>query len=164
MAGLGMHFCANTTGSDSPEMVRLHATHGQLSFEQVAEISKGDDAMLKAQTFLQVATSSLYGRWFGFCRRYLTKACIALNAAKLQFIPTIGRPPGLTEDVLERLAILSQSIYFENYMFLAVDGKEPGMTVRIEKEFRYELPVSFCFVSPCSCGLNRGTANLSAAV
>lgn len=142
-AGLGMHFLANVT--DSPEMVRLHAKHSQLAWEQVAEISKGNDPYLKAQGFLQIATASLYGRWFEFCRQYLTKACIALNAAKLQFIPVTGRPPALTEDVIERLAILSQNIYFENYLFLAVDGQEPKMTVRIEKEFRHNLPVSQAF-------------------
>ena len=143
-AGLGMHFHANTT--NSPEMVRLHAKHGQLAWEQIAEISKGNDANLKAQAFLQIATASLYGRWFEFSRQYLTKACIALNAAKLQFIPTAGSPPGITDDVLERLAVLSQNIYFENYMFLAVDGQEPKMTVRIEKEFRHEILARLCFL------------------
>ena len=138
-AGLGMHFRVNA--SDTPEMVRLHAKHAQLAWEQIAEISKGDDANLKAQAFLQVATSSLYGRWFKFSRRYLTRACIVLNASKLSFIPTTGRPPELTEDVFERFAILSQNIYFENYMFLAVDGMEPKMTTRIENEFQHELQV-----------------------
>ena len=142
-AGLGMHFRAHIT--DSPEMVLLHAKHGQLAWEQVAEISRGNDANLKTQIYVHIASASLYGRWFEFSRQCLTKACIALNAAKLQFIPTIGRPQGLTEGVLERLAILSQSIYFENYLFLAVDGKEPKMTVRIEMEFRHELLASLRF-------------------
>ena len=136
-AGLGMHFRANI--SDTPDMVRLHAKHGQLAWEQVVEISKGNDAHLKTQAYLLTATGSLYGRWFNFSREYLKKACIALNAAKLGFLPITGRPPELTEEVTERLAILSQNIYFENYMFLAVDGIEPKMTVRLEKEFRYEL-------------------------
>ena len=143
-AGLGMHFRANL--ADSPETVRVHAKHGQLSWEQMAEISKGDDAHLKAQGYLLNATGSIYGRWFEFSRQCLTKACIALNAAKLRFIPATGHPPALTEDVLERLTILSQNIYFENYLFLAVDGQEPKMTARIEKEFRHELPVSSPFV------------------
>ena len=144
-AGLGMHFRADDT--NSPQMVQLHAKHSQLSWEQIAEISKGNDATLKAQAFLKIATTSLYVRWFDFGRQYLTKACIALNAAKLQFIPTTGHPPELTEDVLERLAILSQNIYFENYMFLAVDGKEPKMTARIEKEFRHELQASLRYMA-----------------
>lgn len=140
-AGLGMHFRANIT--DSVETVRLHAKHGQLAFEQAAEINKGNDPYIKAQAFLQIATASLYGRWFEFCRQYLTKACLAINAAKLQFIPATGRLPKLTEDVFERLAILSQNIYFENYMFLAVDGVEPNMTAGIEREFRQELQQAY---------------------
>ena len=146
-AAIGMNFY--TGAKDSPGVVRTHAKHAQLALEQVAEIIKGNDPHLKAQVYLVAATGSLYGGWFDSCRKGLTRAGIALNAAKLQFIPTIGRPPKLTEDVLERLAILSQMIYFENYMFLAVDGKEPKMTARIEEEFRYELPASLFF--PVSC-------------
>ena len=143
-----MHFHANVT--DSQEMVLLHAKHGQLAWEQVAEISKGNDTNLKAQVYIFVATASLYGRWFEFSRHCLTRACIAINAAKHQFIPTAGHPPVLTEDVLERLAILSQSIYFENYLFLAIDGIEPKMTARIEKEFRYQLQASSRFLASSS--------------
>ena len=132
-------------------MVRLHAKYSQLSWEQVAEISKGSDAILKAQVFLYIATASLYTRWFEHSRQCLTKACIALNAASLRFIPVIGRPPELTENVHERFAILSQLIYFENYMCLAMDGIEPKMTARIEKEFRHELQVRVH--SPSLCGV-----------
>ena len=145
-----MNFYTGT--KDLPEMVRKLAKHAQLSWEQIVEISKGNDPYLKAQMHLMVATGSLYGKWFDSCRKGLTNAGIVLNAAKLQFIPTVGRPPEFTEDVLERLAILSQNIYFENYMFLAVDGKEPKMTARIEEEFRYELPASLFF--PVSCGVD----------
>jgi len=145
-AGLGMHLCAGI--ENSPVMVQLHAKHGQLAFEHVAEIVKGSDAYIKAQIFLFVAVASLYARWPKFSRQYLTKACIAINAASLRFVPATGRPPGLREDVHERLAVLSQMIYFENYMFLAVDGVEPKMTDRIEKEFRNELQVRVRFFVP----------------
>ena len=159
-AGLGMHFRANI--SDTPDVVRLHAKHGQLAWEQIAEISKENDPYLKAQIYLLTATASLYGRWFDFCRQYLTKACIALNASKLQFLPAAGRPPELTEDTLERLAVLSQNIYFENYMFLAVDGTEPVMTARIEKEFRNELQVVSDSL-PLVAWADEGIASLSTA-
>jgi len=43
--------------------------------------------------------------------------------------------------------VLSQIIYFESYMFLAVDGIEPKLITRIEKEFRYELQVSVRFLT-----------------
>ena len=138
-AGLGMHF--RPDAGRSLIMIRLHAKHAQSSFEQVAEINKGSDATLKAQVFLYVATTSFYAGWFEHSRQYLTKACLALNAAKLRFVPATGHPPELTEDVYEGLAMLSQIIYFENYMFLAMDGIEPKMTARTEEEFRHELQV-----------------------
>jgi len=146
-AGIGMYLC--TGFEDSPAMVRLHAKHGQLVFEQLAEIFRGSDAYLQTQALLFVAIGSLYSRWFEISRRYLRKACIALNAASLRFIPATGRPPGLTDDVRERFVVLSQTIYFENYLFLAVDGTEPKMTARIEKEFRHELQVRVRFLVPC---------------
>ena len=149
--GLGMRLRASA--ETPPEMLRLlHAKYGQLAFEQAAEISKGNDANLKAQVFLYMAAACLYGRWFGPSRQYLTKTCIALNAAGLRFTPATGRPPAFTEDVHERLVTLSQAIYFENYYYLAVDGTEPMMTDRIEKEFRHELEVGGCFLVPCDLG------------
>lgn len=138
-AGLGVSFYA---GTEHPQTaIQLRAKHGQLGFQQIAEIAAGSDASLKIHAFLYVAVSCLYGRWFAMSREYLKKACIALNAAKHRFIPDTGRPPKLTEDVHERLATLSQVIYFEHYFFFAVDGLEPIMTARIEEEFRHELRV-----------------------
>ena len=148
VAGLGVHFHTGIRGL--PTVVQLRARYGQLGYEHLAEIRKGSDTSLQVQVFLYVAASSLYGRWLWFARQYLTKACIALNAAKLRFIPAVGRPPRLTEDVHERLATLSQVIYFEHYMFFAVDGIEPEMTTRIEKEFRRELRVRVHFLAPCN--------------
>jgi hypothetical protein len=142
--GIGMHFCADVRDS-----VRLHAKHIQLALEQASEIRGGNDANLTAQVWLLFATGSLHARRFELTREYLTKACIALNAAKLRFIPATGRPPGLTDDVHERLVSLSQVVYFENYMFLTVDEIEPKMTARIEKEFRHELRVRIHFLAPC---------------
>ena len=150
MVGLGMHL--RPDAGDLPMMVRLHAKHAQLSLEQVAEITTGSDAALQTQVLLCVTTVGLHGRWFGYSRRSLIKACIALNAAKLRFVPATGRPPELTEDIYEGLVVLSQIIYFENYMFLAVDGIEPKMAVRIEKEFRHELQVRIHFLTPCGVG------------
>jgi hypothetical protein len=147
MTGVGL--LLRTGAGAPPTMVRPLAKNVQLVFEQLAEINRGSDAYLKAQAHLSIATGGLYGGWFKHPRQYLTKACITLNAASLRFIPAIGRPPGLTEDVQERLAVLSQTIYFENYLFLAVDGTEPKMTTRIEKEFRHDLQVGVRFLVLC---------------
>ena len=130
-------------------MVRLRAKHAQRAHEQVVELIGGNDANLKVHVVHSLAAMTLYSRWFEPARQCLTKACIALNAANLRFIPAIGRPPELTDDVREWIVVLSQVIYLENYLFLAVDGKEPIMTIRIEKEFRHELQVRPRFLGPC---------------
>ena len=68
-------------------MIRLHAKHAQLALEQLAEIVRGSDAYLQAQALLYLAAANLYSRWFVVSRKYLRKACIALSAAKLRFVP-----------------------------------------------------------------------------
>ena len=160
-AGLGVRF--NPTIRGSLPMVKLWAKYGQSSLEYVLEISKGNDMDLQVQVYLFSTTVSLHERWFGFTRRYLTKACVALNTAKLRFIPDAGRLPELTEDVHERLATLSQLIYFEHYMFFAMDGLEPKMTARIEKEFRQELQVGFASM-PGTTWVDEDAGNIPALV
>ena len=140
LAGFGMYFCADVGHSLS--WVQIRAKHAQRAFEQLAEITGGGDANLTVQVTFSLTAMALYSRWPDPVRKCLTTTCIALNAAGLRFIPATGRPPELTEDVRERLVVLSQVIYVENYMFLVVDGTVPRMTVRIEKEFRYDLQVS----------------------
>ena len=141
-----MFFCAGIRNSHA--MVLLHAKHAQRSFEQLAEISGGSDANLTVQVLFSLTSMTLHSRWLEFARTCLTRTCIALNAAGLRFIPATGRPPALTEDVHERVVVLSQVIYLESYMFLVVDGKEPKMTVRIEKEFRHDLQVMVRSLDP----------------
>ena len=105
---------------------------------------------------LWVATTSITLSSKGFPLRYIQKACEAINTAGLRFIPTHGQPPEFSERLHERFSVLSQIIYFENYLFLACGGAEPTMTARIEEEFRYQLPVrpsasrSFMLCSQCT--------------
>ena len=133
-------------------MVLLRAKHAQRASEQVAEVNKGSDRDLAVQVSLSLVAMSIHARWLSPARQWLAKACISLNAANLRFIPAVGRPPGLTEDVRERIVALSQVIYLESYMFLAVDGTEPMMTARIEKEFRQDLQVRDCSFTPRGSG------------
>ena len=135
----GMHFCAGV--GDSPAMIRLHARHAQRALEQILEVNKSDDMELQAQVSLYSTSACLSQRWFQIARSFLTRGCSAVNTAIMRFIPASGRPPELTEEVQERLAILSQLVYLENYLFLAIDQITPNMTARIEKEFRHELQV-----------------------
>ena len=146
---VGMHFCTGV--GDSPAMIRLHAKHAQRALEQILEADKSDDTELRAEVSVYSTSACLSQRWFQIARSFLTRGCSAVNTANLRFIPASGRPPELTEEVQEKFAVLSQLVYLENYLFLAIDQITPNMTVRIEKEFRYELqvrvshPVYLCF-------------------
>jgi hypothetical protein len=135
--GMHLRICVG----DSPVMVRLHAKHAQRALEQISEAGKSGNMQLKAQMYLFAASACLFQRWFQPARAYLTEACDAVDAANLRFIPVSGRPPALTEEVQERLAVLSQIMYMENYLSLAIDQTPPTMTARIEEEFRHELQV-----------------------
>jgi len=139
MAGLGVHFCAGV--ESSPGMNQVRANHVRRARELLEEITRGGDASLKVQVLVSLAAMTLHARWFDPSRKCLTKACMILNAANLWFIPATGRIPEFTEDVHERAVVLSQIIYFESYLFLAVDGTDSKMATRIEKEFRHELQV-----------------------
>jgi len=141
-----MYFCADI--GHSPAMVLLHAKHAQRAWEQLSDIVGGIDAYLRVQVLFSTTSFTIHSRWLDFARTCLTRTGIALNAAGLRFVPATGRPPVLTEDVRERVVVLSQVIYLESYMFLAVDGTEPKMTVRIEKEFRHDLQVGVRSLDP----------------
>lgn len=126
---------------NSSAMDRLQAKHRQTSLELLVEISQGDDWELKMQVALWITAVSIVLRLSDITPLYIRKSCEAVETAKLQFIPTYGQPPGFTDELHEKLSVLSQVIYFENFLFLACGGTEPTMTARIEMEFRHQLRV-----------------------
>jgi hypothetical protein len=134
-----MHFCE---GMDySPAVIRLQAKYIQTSLESLVDVFNGHDWELRAQVALWVAAGSVVMRLNSITQQYLKKSCEAINMGGLQFIPTYGRPPEFSEELHEKLSVLSQIIYFENFLFLTYGGAEPTMTARIEKEFRHQLQV-----------------------
>ena len=146
---LGMHFCEGI--DDSPAMIRLQAKHLQTSLEILVEISKGHDLELRAQVALWVTAGSFILPFENLTPQYLQRTCETIDTAGLRFIPTYGRPPGFSEDLHEKLALLSQAMYFENFIFLTCGGAEPTMTAKIEKEFRNQLQVRQPSSLPVTC-------------
>ena len=137
---LGMYFCEGM--ATSPAMVRLHAKHVQITLEWLAEIFNGCDWELRAQVALWVTSASVTLALNDYyIPLYMQRACEAVNTGGLGFIPPYGRPPTFSEDLHEKFSVLSQVIYFENFLFLTLGGGEPTMTARIEKEFRHQLGV-----------------------
>ena len=135
----GMYFCDSM--DNSPAMVRLQAKYLQITLELLAEISKGNDWELRAQVGVWITSGSLTLRRGDVTNLYIRKSCEAVEMARLQFVPTYGPPPEFSEELHEKLSVLSQIIYFENFSFLVNGGAEPTMTARVEKEFRSQLQV-----------------------
>ena len=136
---VGMYYCDDI--DSSPAIVRLQARYAQMAFEQLKEIFDGRNWELQAQVALWTAAASFTLSRDNFTLLYTRKGCQAINTAGLQYVPTCGRPPEFSETLHEKLSVLSQAIYFENFLFLTCGKSEPTMTTRIEKEFRCRLPV-----------------------
>ena len=145
---LGIYFCKGT--ASSPAVVRLHAKHVKISREWLAKIFKGCDWELRAQVALWVTSSAVtLALNDHYTLLYMQRGCEAVNTAGLRFIPAHGRPPVFSEELHEKLSVLSQIIYLENFLSLALGGGEPTMTARIEKEFRHQLGVRLTPLYTC---------------
>ena len=136
---LGMPYCFRV--DTTPGMVQLQARRTQIAWESLAELVKRNDHKLKVQTILMVASGYVYRHMIQSAFLYIQKSCDYIEAGNLQLIPTYGHPPEFSEELHETLAILSQTIYLANYLFLMCGGPEPRATAKLEREFRSELPV-----------------------
>jgi len=149
---LGMYFCEGI--GSSPAMIRLQAKHGQACLESLAVIFRGRDWELWAQAALFVAAGSIMIP-VDVALHYIQKGYEAVDMGGLRFIPTYGRPREWSEDLHEKFSVLSQIIYFENFLFLTRGGAKPTATARIEKEFRYQLQVQPVSSSPLTPRVQR---------
>ena len=126
---------------ESSTMGRLLAIHGQKAWETFIEIHKTNDWRLSAKGLLLFVHFLIIMGWSSNAQLYLLKVCELINKGNFQFLPEYGRPPELSELVREDAAVLSQTIYLENYFYLVLDGSGPVKTAKIEREFRRDLQV-----------------------
>ena len=136
---LGMPFLPGF--DDTPGIVRFYARRTQTGWECLVELFKEGDYRTKVQASVLVAAGHILICMPQTALLYIRKSCDFIKAGNLRFVPTYGRPPELLEDLHETLAVLSQTIYWANYLFLMCGGPEPHATVDLEKAFRRDLPV-----------------------
>ena len=136
---IGTHLCASL--DESPAMVRLVARYSQKAWETLTDIYRSDDQKLKVQGLLLVLHSLFFAGFRASAQFYLLKVCELINRGNFQFLPVYGRPPELSDQVREDTAVLSQTMYVENYFYLALGGPLPVKTAKIEREFRQDLQV-----------------------
>ncbi|KAF9643500.1 hypothetical protein BDM02DRAFT_3123338 [Thelephora ganbajun] len=138
---LGIHHF--TILENSPPMVLLHARYIQKFWEELVNIQQGNDHDLKIQSMLFLTSGCILARLVRSAHLCLWKTCKMLHDADMRFIPKYGDPPPYSDEVHEKSTVLSQILWMENYLFLTCDGARPTLTMRIEEEFRNELPVVY---------------------
>ena len=126
---------------ESPAMVRLQARYIQKAWESLIEIYRTENQRLSAQGILLFLHSLIIMGFPQTAQDYILKVYGLVNDGNLQFLPVYGRPPELSDQVREDAAVLSQTIYLENYMHLAFGGPTPVQTAKIEREFRGDFQV-----------------------
>jgi len=139
---------------ESPVVVRLLARYAQRAWETLIEIYKTGDQILKAKGLLLYLHALVVKGYTSGAQLYIAKMCELIDEGNLQFLPVYGRPPELSDQVREDAAVLSQTIYLENYLYLALDGPTPVKTAKIEREFRQDFQVRFIRCGAWDCELN----------
>ena len=140
LQAIGTHICG--TPEVTPAMTLLQARYAQLNFEAFIEINRTDDYKLRAQGFILFVHGCILTGFQMSAQLYLSRLCQIIDKGKLQFLSACGRPAGLSEQVREDAAVLSQVIYLYNYLNLTSSGSTSLTMARIEKEFRLDLEVS----------------------
>jgi hypothetical protein len=135
---MGMHLCAP---AQTAAMVRLQARYSQMAWESIILLNQTNQERDKAQALILVVHAFLLLGMSAGAQLYLMKACKIIEKAKLQFLPESGIPVAYSERVREEASVLSQAIFLENYIHLALDELAPVKTARIEREFRSDLEV-----------------------
>ena len=136
---MGLHF--GVRPDETPAMVRLQARYVQEAWESFIDLSQSDQHRTKAQALVMITHSFVILGLTSAAQLYALRLCKVIEDSKLQFFPECGRPAELSEQVREEVSVLSQAIYLENYIYLALGASPPTKTKTIEREFRLELQV-----------------------
>ena len=139
LQGMGLTFCG--VPEETPAMVQLQARYSQRAWESLIRLKQTNQERAKAQALMLVAHCFVILGFTAGAQLYLMKAYKIIEKEKLGFFPGYGDPPEFSDQVREEASVLSEAIYLENYSYLALDGSAPAKTTRIEREFRFDLPV-----------------------
>ena len=134
----GMHLCGP---GEAPTVVRLQARHLQKAWESLIQLTQTNQEKDKAQALMLHAHGFIILRLNKSSQLYFLKACKTIEKAKLRFLPEHEFPIEFSDQVREEASVLSQTIYLENYRYLALGGPAPVKTTGLEREFRSDLQV-----------------------
>ncbi|KAF9779636.1 hypothetical protein BJ322DRAFT_369328 [Thelephora terrestris] len=126
----------------TPAIVRLHARYAQRAWESLIQLKQTNQERVKVQALVVAVHCFVLTGLNVTGQLYLLKGCKIIDKANLRFLPAYEPPAEFSDQVREEVSALSQTIYLENYLYLALGGPAPLKTARIEREFRSDLRCS----------------------
>lgn len=139
LQAFGVH--ASGAPEETPAMVLLQARYIQMTLESLVQLNETTQERTKAQALTSATHAAILVGFPVMAQLHIMKACKIIEKAKLRFLPEYGPPAELSDQVREEVSILSQLIYLENYLYLALGGSAPAGSAGIEWEFRMDLQV-----------------------
>lgn len=123
----------------------LQSIYVYMAVESLSTIREKDNPILLTQALLMTSEMYLHTHHLDFGLKYLEMAAGVVKKHGLRFVmrstkkPTPG-PVNVTEDVRQRVGLLSQLLFVETELFLLTDRK-PDLFDELEAEFKFDMMV-----------------------
>lgn len=117
----------------------------QLCWESLLPMREEDDPMGKAQAWLFMTSASCFTHNIVRAKVFIKRCLDTVKRNGIRFLPHSDEISSdtleLTEENHERVVFLGQLLYWLVYLYL-VDGHVEDAMHDLERQFRFELPVS----------------------
>ena len=139
LQGLGVHVCG--VPEQTSAMILLQVNYVQMAWETLLQLNETNQTRARAQGMVLATHAAILVGFISLAQLHLLEACKIIKKGNFRFLPEYGPSPALSDQVREEISTLTQAIYLENYIYLALNGPAPVRTAGIEREFRLDLRV-----------------------
>lgn len=128
-------------------LAHIQAMHLQLCWESLLTMREAHDPLEKAQAWMFMASAAIHIHHITRAKHYLKRCLEIMKRHKIRMVSsetgivnTSSCGPPFTEEIHERVVLLSQLLYWLTYIYL-LDGHSEEDYPDLEHQFRFELPV-----------------------
>lgn len=125
----------------------LQSIYVYMAVESLTTIREKENPILLTQALLMVSEMYFHTHHADFGLKYLDMAAGVVKRNRLRFVmrpqnlTTVHGPIDVTDDIKQRVGLLSQLLYVETELFL-LTGRKPDLFEELEAEFMFDLAVS----------------------
>jgi hypothetical protein len=122
----------------------LQSIYVYMAVESLSTIREREDPVLLTQALLMTSEMYFHTHHLDFGLKYLEMAAGVVKNNRLRFVMrsqnSSHRTLSVTDDIKQRVGLLSQLLYVETELFL-LTGRNPGLFDELEAEFKFDLAV-----------------------